>query len=94
MGRRLALMAEGDHQSPWTHASGHESAIMVLGLGIGDKVALVVRLKPDGDLLLFFPLGYSDLKPFSPGEWEKYRVVKQAGTERVLTTVEVILGGY
>jgi len=92
MGRRLALLAETSHEGPWTHANGSESAIRVIGLGIGDKIALIVRLRPDGDLLLFFPEGYSDLKSFSPGEWQKYRVVKLAGNQRMMTTVEVLLG--
>ena len=67
---------------------------MVLGLGKGDRIALHAKLSPDGDLLLHFPEGFSDLKPFNPREWKKYRVIKVAGDQRLMTTVEVLLGGY
>ena len=91
MGRRLALMAEDTHESPWTRASGHESAIRVRGLG-GSKVGVRVDLKPEGELLLFFAEGVTDLKPFNPSEWLRYRVYKIASGIREMTTVEVLLG--
>jgi hypothetical protein len=87
-------MAEGSHESPWTRASGGESAVRVRGLAEGDRIAVHVKLEPEGDLLLFFSEGITPLKPFSPRDWMRYRVVKQAGDHRSMTVVEVLLGSY
>ena len=91
MGRRLALLAEASHTSPWTRASGCESFVRVKGLG-GSRVGMQVELQAGGELLLFCAEGLTDLQPFSPNEWSRYRVVKQASEPIDLTTVEVILG--
>ena len=91
MGRRLALMAENSHESPWTHANGSESAVRVRGLG-GGKVGLRVELKDKTELLLFFPEGESSLQPYQPNLWVRYKVLKIRSEDNFLTFVEVLLG--
>lgn len=93
MGRRLALLAEGNHQSPWSRTSGSESAVRVKGLG-GAKVGMKVELRDGGELLLFFAEGITDLQPFNPREWVRYSVVKLESSVAQMTTVEVLLGDH
>lgn len=93
MARRLALMAEGDHVSPWTSTTGDESAVRVEGLDSESKIGLEAILKTGEELALYFDKGVTPLKPFDPLSWARYRVRKIAGGVSSLTTVEVLLGG-
>lgn len=92
MGRRLAMLADATHQTPWTRAIGCESAMVVKGLGEGEVVRLVVDLGTDKDLkIIALREGRTPLLDPPSVEWKKYRIEKDAvGCWN--TSVEVILG--
>jgi hypothetical protein len=66
---------------------------VVKGLGEGEKIAVHVDLKPEGELLLFFAEGSTLLQPFNPLEWARYKVRKIANVlAKKWTSVVVTLG--
>ena len=92
MGRRLALLAEGSHESPWTGATGSESAVVVKGLGEGSKVWVKVEHRTGEETLLFVGEGSTPLPASETTGWLRYQVGKIVGAVRQLTSVEVSLG--
>lgn len=92
MGRRLALMSDRDHITPWVGANGRETAVLVEGLGVEDDVRMTVDLGTGEDLNLRLTEGLTSLLGYSTHGWKRYRVEKKAGSSSPYTSVEVILG--
>ena len=91
MARRLALLADGNHDGAWIRASGDEAAVKVSGLGPGDNVWMTV-ITPDSEIKIPLNEGTRSVLGHEPKLWSRYRVSKVVGSSRVMTSVEVVLG--
>lgn len=90
------VAARDSHRTPWTLATGQESAAMVKGLGEGDTLRLMVDLGEDKmPYIIALHEGMNSLLQGPVrGKWKRYLVDKNSVTGESPTTVEVILGDY
>lgn len=91
MARRLALLADDNHEGAWIRASGDEAAARVRGLGPGDHVWMTV-ITPNEEIRIPLEEGTRSLLGHEPRLWSRYKVSKIIGSSRLMTSVEVVLG--
>lgn len=91
MARRLALLADDNHEGAWIRASGDEAAVRVRGLGADDRLWMTV-IASDSENVIPLVEGEHSLLRYNPSQWSRYRVSKLIGSFRLMTSVEVVLG--
>lgn len=91
MARRLLLLADSSHASPWSRANGQESAMRVSGLGSEDRIHLVAELA-DSQSEILLEEGTTSILIHQPRTWLRYQIRKVAGERSRMTSVEVLFG--